>query len=352
MECLASIAMTSGMNFQPYSLESFEMAMCTIETVTLSLASSSGDYQVENEEDVDPIICAADLLDGLVEGLGSNFQPLVSSSQRYGPHFLNVLLTLSKHDLPGVRMSALALLGDLARNAPGMLEPALPQLLQEAIANMDPIQPSVSTNAVWAIGEVCVRCEGNDAPMKPFAATLMQNLIALLMGNGPGGQGRGTDIAGLAENAAACVGRLAKVNPEFVAPELSRFLLGWCDGMAKICDPTERRDAFQGFIKTVYTNPQAIQHAAANVADAIASILFAIITWHFPPDFCNHSTTTALLNGDYNFRPFPQNESELGAALVRLVQDMKASVGADTWHLVEKELPVNVRRLLREAYQL
>jgi transportin-1 len=348
MECIASIALASGMNFQPYALECFEDAMGVIEAVTLLLTTS--DETIENEEDVDPIICATDLLDGLVEGIGENFPALVSSSRRFGQHFLSVLLSMCQHDIPGVRMSALALLGDIARNSPAMLEPALPQLLKEAITNMDPVQPSVCTNAVWAIGEICVRCEGHSTILEPFAPALMQNLTALLMGNGVNGSGRGADIPGLAENAAACVGRLAKVNPNFVAPDLSRVLLGWCDGMAKIRDPTERRDAFQGFVQSVYANPQAIQQAAANVADAIASVLFAIVTWHMPSEVSDQST--ALLTGEYKFRPFPQTEHELGTALARLIQDLKSSVGEDTWHSVQKELPVNVRRLLREAYQL
>jgi transportin-1 len=348
MECIASIALASGMNFQPYALECFEDAMGVIEAVTLLLTTS--DETIENEEDVDPIICATDLLDGLVEGIGENFPALVSSSRRFGQHFLSVLLSMCKHDIPGVRMSALALLGDIARKSPGMLQPALPQLLQEAITNMDPVQPSVCTNAVWAIGEICVRCEGNPGLLEPFAPSLMQNLIALLMGNGIDGNERGADIPGLAENAAACVGRLAKVNPNFVAPDLSRVLLGWCDGMAKICDPTERRDAFQGFVQSVYANPQAIQQASANVADAICSVLFAIVSWHMPSELSDESA--ALLTGDYNFRPFPQTEQELGTALARLIQDLKSSVHTDTWHSVQKELPVNVRRLLREVYQL
>ena len=157
-------------------------------------------------------------------------------------------------------------------------------------------------------------------------------------------------IPGLRENAAACVGRLAKVNPQFVAADLPRFLCGWCDGMAKIRDATERRDAFQGFIQVVYANPQAIQQAAANVSDAIVSILFAIVTWHIPDELPEESTS--LLSGDYSFLPFPPTEAELGATLVKLVQDMKLSVGEDVWYTVTKRLPVNVRKLLRETYQL
>jgi len=343
-ESIASIALTSGMNYQPFAMETFNNAMGMIETVTLLLVS--GD--TENEEDYDPIVCATDVLDGLTEGLGGNFAALVSSSDRYGAQFNNVLYTLSKHDAAGVRMSAFALLGDLARNAPSLIESALPQLLPEAIQNVDPIHHSVCNNAVWAIGEICVKCGGNPAPLEPFAATLLQQLIGLLMGYGAG---RG--IPGLAENAAATVGRLALVNPNFVAPDLPRFLMGWCDGMAKIVDPNERRDAFEGFIKAVYANPQCIQNAAANVSDPIASILFALVSWHMPPqEETEYEHVSDLLNGNYAFQPFPPHEAELGTKLVQLIRDIKTSVGEEPWSTVQKNLPVNVRRLLREAYQL
>ena len=351
MESLASIAMTSGMNYQPYALETFNNSMGMIEAVTLLLVTSG--ESMENDEDADPIICATDVLDGLAEGLGGNFAALVSSSERYGPQFVSMLQTLCKHDVAGVRMSALALLGDLARNSPSVIESALPQLLQEAINNIDPIQPSVCNNAVWAMGEICVRCGENPAPLEPYAATFLQKLIALLMGNGTGMGSRGVNIPGLAENAAAAAGRLAKVNPDFVAPDLPRFLLGWCDGMAKVSDPVERRDAFEGFIKALYANPQCIQNAAANVSDAIASILFALVSWHMPPvEDEQYEHVADLLHGDYAFKPFPKNEAALGNKLVQLVRDIKNSVGEDTWSKVQSQVPVNVRKLLREAYQL
>ena len=385
MECLASIAMTSGKNFQPFALECFESAMAIIEAVQLILASNAGasttgrDHHpiAENEEDADPIICATDLLDGLVEGLGANFPALIASSQRFGGsgnphHFVSVVHTLCQHDVAGVRMSALALVGDLAHSAPQVLESVLPQLLQQSLlVNMDPIQPTVCNNAVWATGEICVRCQGlQPQPLEPFVPTLMQNLIALLMGNGVvvgGSLGsgpanhngnnsintttRGCDIPGVVENAATCVGRLAKVNPVFVAPDLSRFLTGWCDGLAKIGDADERRDAFQGFIQVLYTNPQAIAQAAVNVPDAVACILFAVITWHMPPELPDRSIV--LLNGgEYSFLPFPPHEVELAASVRGLVHEMKKFVGEEVWHTVQKNLPVNVRRLFREQYQM
>ena len=344
MESLASIAMISGMNFQPYALECFDNAMAIIEAVQLMLATTG--EKIENEEDADPIVCATDLLDGIVEGTAENFHALLGSSQRFGQQFLNVLHGLCQHETAGVRMSALALVGDLARNAPSVLEPALSEIIQQAVGNMDPVQPQVCTNAVWALGEICVRCQGNPKPLEPFASQLMQNLVALLCGNGMGNGNRGSDIPGLAENAAACAGRLGKVNPAFVANDLSRFLMGWCDGLAKIEDPTERRDGFQGFIKVLYANPQAIQSAAANASDAVASILFAIITWHIP----EHVHSASILTGEYAFHPFPPREAELGASIRGMIHDMKTFVGEETWQSVQNGLPVNVRRLLRENY--
>lgn len=342
MESLSSIALVCGPNYQPYALETFDDAMCIIESVTLIL-TATGD-QIDNEEDADPIICAADLLDGLVEGLGSNFATLVSSSTRYGQHFPTVLHSLAAHEIPGVRMSAFALLGDLAKNAPTILEAALPELLKEAIVSLDLVNPSVCNNAVWAIGEVCVRCGENPAPLEPFAPNLLQKLIALLMGNDVDGSGRGVALAGIAENTAATMGRLAMVNPNFVATDLPRFLMGWCEAMAKISDPKERRDAYTGFIRAVYANPNAIQEASVNVADAISSILFAIVSWHMP------SSGVDVIN--VQFEPFPHSEAELGNALSKLLHDIKASVGDETWGNVKKLLPVNVRRLLLEAYHL
>jgi hypothetical protein len=345
MESLASVALACGMNFQPFALGTFENAMCAIEQVQLLLAAS--EFSGVAEEDADPIVCAVDLLDGLCEGLGPNFATLVTSSSRYGQHFQSALLTLCRHDFSSVRMSALALLGDLARNAPSLIESALPELLKEAVSNVDPVQPTVCNNAVWAIGEICVQCGTHSGPLAPFASDLMQRLIGLLMGNG---SGRSTSIPGLAENSAACAGRLANVDPNFVAQDLSRFLLGWCDGLAKVADPVERRDAFTGFAKTVYANPQAIQQASTNVADAISSIVFAVVSWHMPPETPDQPED--LLTASYGFQPFPATEPELGNRMAQLMRDMKLSVGEDTWKAVQSQLPVNVRRLLREAYQL
>eukprot|EP00536_Pseudo-nitzschia_multiseries_P002126 jgi/Psemu1/182794/e_gw1.28.148.1 len=347
METLACISVGCGMNYQPFALETYELSMAVIEQMQLRLATTDD----PSDEEADPITCATDILDALCEALGSNFSALVLSSTRYSQNFINIIHALCTHQSVGVRMSALALLGDLARNAPSMIEASLPQLLQDALCNLDCITDDMTgnlhTNAVWAIGEICVKCGGNSAPLEPYAPALMQHLIAILMGNGTQ---RVSTVPGLAENAAACVGRLANVNPMFVAADLPRFLLGWTDGLSKISDVTEKRDAFTGLCAAIYANPQAIQQVQASPPDVVTSILFAITSWHIPADF--PPDIDSFLNGDYQFVPFPPEQTELGNRLAQLIQSLKASVGPDSWKTVESRLTINVQRLFREVYQV
>ena len=122
--------------------------------------------------------------------------------------------------------------------------------------------------------------------------------------------------------------------------------MGWCDGMARIQDVTERLDAFQGFFKAVHANPNAIQSAASRPADAIAIVLFAIVSWHLP----EHVDFTGIAS--VQFQPCLATAGELGESLRKLLQDIKSLAGVDSWNVVEAQLPANVRRLLREVYGL
>jgi len=244
-------------------------------------------------------------------------------------------------------MSAFALLGDLARLAPSLIEAGLPKLLSEAISSIDPTHPAMCNNAVWAVGEVCVRCGGNSGPLTPHASNLVESLISLLMGNALDIDGNALALPGIAENAATTMGRLATLNANFVAPQLNRFLLGWCDGMSKISNPVERKDAFQGFVMALRANPQSIQNTGSESGEVITSILFAVVSWHIP----SSEMPSNLLSGPYRFGPFPNEFNELLAALKQLLLDLKTSSG-EAWCQVEGSMPPNVKRLLQEVYGL
>ena len=244
-------------------------------------------------------------------------------------------------------MRAFALLRDLARLAPSLIEAGLPSLLTEAILLIDPTHPATCNNAVWAVGEVCVRCGGNPAPLEPHAANLVESLMPLLMGNAVDLDGNELSLPGIAENAATTMGRLASVNAGFVAPELGRFLLGWCDGMSKISNPVERRDAFAGFVTALRANPHSVQNAGTTLEEATTSIMFAVVSWHMP----SSQIVPDLLSGPYGFEQFPAEFGELLESLRGLLRDLRTSSG-EGWERIERHMPVNVKRLMREEYGL
>jgi len=119
--------------------------------------------------------------------------------------------------------------------------------------------------------------------------------------------------------------------------------------MSKISDIFERRDAFQGFIMTIQASPNSIMTASTNVVDTITSILFAIVSWHLPAYGVPSSN---ILSGPYRFVPFPSEFPDLVQGISLLLHHLKSAVGAEVWLEVDKHMPVNVRRLLRESYQL
>jgi hypothetical protein len=87
---LGSSTVVCRLNYQPWALGTFEMAMSTIEACTIIILHEVDLCDVD-EEMLDPIICSVDLIDGLVEGLGPNFASLVNKSSRFGLMFPNVL---------------------------------------------------------------------------------------------------------------------------------------------------------------------------------------------------------------------------------------------------------------------
>ena len=349
VEAMASISLAIGQNFQPWALHVFENCMQTIEACIMDQASKPDEKR--GDEDYDPMICATDCLDGMVEGLSSSFVALVLSSQKYGHHFLGMLHNLLKHDFAGVRMSSFALLGDLARKSPSVLEEGISQLMKEGLQCCDETQyPSVCNNATWAIGEICIQCVGHDGLLNGLKELIVEKLGQLLMAEQ---YGDGKGITGLSQNAAASMGRMAMVDPSVVGRELDRFFIGWCEGLASIVDPLERHDGFKGLILAIHSNPAAIV-SPPNPIDPkkLTSIIFAIVSWHIPADENGVPTFTyEMANGVYSFESFPEEYRELGSNLCELLHSIRKSITDEDWKRVEG-LPRNIGRLLNEVYQL
>jgi transportin-1 len=205
---------------------------------------------------------------------------------------------------------------------------------------------NVCNNAIWSLGEIALKCIGNEAVLHPFANEIIQRVKPILAGDEHNWV---TGIVGLAENASACLGRLAKANANFVSADLGILFRGWCEGLARITDPTERNDGFTGLVLTIYANPNAIIQEP-NIT--IPSLVFAIVSWHIPPNEDGVlQVTSEMLNGtQYSFRPLGDDMSEIGQMLAELLHKVKGGVGENGWEDVKKRMPVNVRRLLKDVY--
>lgn len=340
MECLAVLAPALKKDgYHPFALETLDTALCMIETVGMFLMEQDD----LTDDEVDPIVCATDVVDGLVVCFASDFGALLQSSPRYVPTFGNLVLALLEHAVAAVRTAALALAGDLCRHVP-QLVPMEP-IVRAAVDNMDPTTSGMTTsmNAIWAIGQVCKSGMGRPV-LEPLAVQIVQNLVHVL---GSRGMHLSTEERGVAENAAVCMGRLALIDPKFCATEVWRCLLGWCDALGKVREAEERREAFTGFVQTIYANPQSIMQASSNITETLGCILFAILTWHL-----DGTAVSSKGNWQQSFQPFPPNEKELFAALTRLVGDLKVFAGEQNWLTVQKNLPVAVRQFFREVYQV
>ncbi|KAF7234253.1 hypothetical protein EG68_12235 [Paragonimus skrjabini miyazakii] len=100
------------------------------------------------------MVISLDLLSGLLEGLGTQIEPLVSDSP-----LLKLLFEAAQDPQPDVRQSSFALLGDLTKACFAHIRPQIGQFMSVLVNNLGSEHISVSNNAIWAIGEICIQLE-------------------------------------------------------------------------------------------------------------------------------------------------------------------------------------------------
>ncbi|KAF8377772.1 hypothetical protein HHK36_031157 [Tetracentron sinense] len=204
------------------------------------------------------VVCSLDLLSGLAEGLGSGIESLVVQS-----NLRDLLLQCCMDDALDVRQSALALLGDLARNTP---------------TSKDTV--SVANNACWAIGELAIKVHQE---ISPIVMTVISCLVPILQ------QAEGLNKS-LIENSAITLGRLAWVCPELVSPHMEHFMQSWCTALSMIRDDVEKEDAFRGLCAMVRANPSGALSSLIYMCKAIAS-------WHEIRSEDLHNEVCQVLHG-------------------------------------------------------
>jgi len=203
-----------------------------------------------------------DLLAGIVEGLGERVQQVLAQQ-----NFIMVVPEVLKDTALQVKQSAFALVGDCAKSCIEYLKPFLPQIIPFCAASLrQNSSATVSNNASWAIGEICVKV-GPDF-MGPYLDDVMPALASVLMRQG---QQYHQQTALLVQNVCITIGRLGVVCGPQVAKSFGSFAQRWCLVMKHTRLDHEKVNAFQGLCSMIRSNPQAALGCVPALAGAIAS---------------------------------------------------------------------------------
>jgi len=302
LECLTSVAAALGVGFQNFAQPVYQRCLRLIESTLIKQAAATqgqGEYP-----DKDFMICALDLVSGLIEGLEGSAENLLGNS-----NLGSLLFECMKDQRPDVAQSAFALVGDLAKHCPSFLKPFCNDFIPLLTKNLYADYIAVCNNASWALGEISIKM-GED--MKPFISAIMQKLVPLM--------NKQNLNRNLLENTAITIGRLGFVCADALAPNLEEFVQSWCLTLRTIRDAHEKDSAFRGLCKMIKLNPNAVVRHFVFVCDAIAS-------WEYlKPDL--KEQFTSILHGFKNSMP-PQS-----------------------WTEYFKTFPAPLRANLQERYQL
>lgn len=249
LESLSVIAAFSGDSFANYAPAVFERAVNIIkEGLMIDERHRMDPTSCEPFEEREFLICAIDLIDGLVQGLQDDLRPLMATCN--DPPLMDMIQVCFNDRTPEVRQSAFALIGDMAIYTFDDLRPRLPTVLPALIESIDGSDErfiSVCNNATWATGEIALKI---GAEMEPYFNALFGRIGSMLVN---------PDVAqSLRENAAIVVGRLGIALSRLTAPHLPQFIDSWFEVMAFVEETTEKDTAFQGICMSIGTNPSAL----------------------------------------------------------------------------------------------
>lgn len=255
-ECLAPVAQALGTGFQEFALTVYARCERIVSNELLADAMFEQNPAEAEEGDPELIVCALDLVSGIVEGLRANSEALLA-----GSNILNLVMGCVRHEMLDVRQSAMGVVGDLAKNAPEVLRPGLGHILPVLIESIDPDEPTVCNNASWAVGEIAVRI---GAEMEPYVESCLERLIGMI--------NRPKLPRNLVENCAITIGRLGFVCPVVVAPHLQEFAKRWCRALVHVRAPEEKEHCFLGLCYMVKVNPNGIVADFKYMCGAVASL--------------------------------------------------------------------------------
>jgi transportin-1 len=199
--------------------------------------------------DKDIIVVSLDLIGAIVQGLGGKAEGLLLDPTE--PTIFTILKLTMNDETADVRSCSFALVGDIAINCFRVTVPHINDFINLACANIDEkadfSRTSSMNNACWSVGEIAVRY---DAQMAPYVTSLLMKLVPLMLNR--------STVRSLLENSSITIGRLAKSNPQLIAPHYHQFLGRWLEILSNISDNHEKQEAVMGVCAVLKQNPVPI----------------------------------------------------------------------------------------------
>ncbi len=279
MECLASIADAVCSFLEPYAPLLFVRCLSLLES---TLVGRVGIEPAADENatptpvlDAEFATCSLDLLCGIAGALGTGIHSMVERSNLLP--LLDQCLTV---DDDGVRQSACALVGDLARANFSSIALTLPQYMPRllSLVNANPDAALICNNACWAIGELASCCAtttsslGTPNPLQNYVFPIMEKLVPLL--HFPEMDGS------LCTNVALAISRLALTCPDALAPTLPAFGDEWCRAISYMSSSSDKHQSCSALGMLVQADPGA-------ASACLPSIFLTLASWEgvsVPPD--------------------------------------------------------------------
>ena len=296
LECVTSVTMGVGLGAQEFAAPMFSRALALARRALVARDAQDSAYEPDH------VVCALDLLSGICDGVGAGAASLVASD----PDGVREAIAKAVTDAesPGVRRSAFALVGDVAK-APGAaahLAPMLAHIVDAAAANLEPAMVQAwnmgaCNNACWSAGEMAMAFPPETlAPHAPRLAAAFCRVLSQTMLH-----------RSLGENAAIALGRFALRCPDHIKQGFAELVTPWCGALRRLRDGVEKEHAFAGLVALARAAPEG-------GVGGLAPMMHAIASWQRVRDAELHANLLAVMR-HYEALLGPERWAELANAL-------------------------------------
>ena len=298
LECVTSVVTGVGLGAQEYAAPVFARALNLARRSSRSASSTCAIPRCRTRR----ITSSARSICCRGWRTGWDRAPRLAERQR-GPLSRGARRRCADQHSPGVRRSAFALVGDVAKGGGAAhLRPVLPTVLEHAAKNLEPkmvqaYNMGACNNACWSSGEVALASSPEE--FAPYVQTLGAAFARVLST---------TMIQrSLGENAAIALGRFALRCPEQLAGGFGDIVGPWCGALRRLRDGTEKEQAFGGLVRLVQLNPEGGVKGLVEMMNAIAS-------WQYVRSAELHGNLMQLMRG-YEQHVGPEGWAQLANAL-------------------------------------